>query len=480
MRSSARSRSSSAFRSAVTSLAEQPTPSSSPSPSRTGKKLVTHTRRTPGSSERSPASSRSSTGLPVSSTSWITGSQVAPVLRPELEQGAAEQLARGQAVHLLERLVHPYVAQVGVPEREADRHGAKHALDEGRRLARALLGTHGRRDVADHADRERDAAVGVIHRIRAYDRPALLPGRDDPVADDPLRGLAGERSPARAARPTAAAGAPRRGSRTGRGRPRAAQSRNSSLVSKPTKRAAASFTYTSLPVLGLHDEPLVDRAHDRGELVARGAQPLLRLRAHGRRREVARDVVAEQHLGVAPVVRLVVVEREPAEQAAAVDEGDGGERPDALVAKRALELFRAAPRAPRSLTSTGSGRPRQASRAAASRRSPGRPQTGRARPGSASPERRRRAARPPGRPRWPRAGRSIVSANSSSRLVARPIASATRYSASTSETRRRSSSRSETSRAVETMYATPPVVPAIGVPVDSTQTQSRSCRAGAP
>jgi hypothetical protein len=53
---------------------------------------------------------------------------------------------------------------------------------------------------------------------------------------------------------------------------------------------------------------------------------------------VVRDRPREEHLAIAPDVRLVVVQHELAEQAPSADERDEGERRDALLAYSALEL----------------------------------------------------------------------------------------------------------------------------------------------
>ena len=51
--------------------------------------------------------------------------------------------------------------------------------------------------VVDHADGERDRAVGAAHGVRAHDRPALLTGRLHAVADHAFGRLAAERAAAR-------------------------------------------------------------------------------------------------------------------------------------------------------------------------------------------------------------------------------------------------------------------------------------------
>ena len=89
---------------------------------------------------------------------------------------------------------------------DVDRRGEDGArlVEELRPLARLPLGG----DVVDDVDHEVDGAVAGDDRRRADERPAFLPVRQEPVADEPLLGPARRRAPAGSGARPAASGSP--------------------------------------------------------------------------------------------------------------------------------------------------------------------------------------------------------------------------------------------------------------------------------
>jgi hypothetical protein len=266
-------------------------------------------------------------------------------VRHALELAAAGDVdvaAVGDARH--DELGHPPEQLLVVEDRaqaprrfEQEREARLRRLERGPRLALALGGARLLGDVPRHVDDELDLAVGPRNGHRAPCQPPFLIRLAASDTDDGGGLAAGERP---------------RGRQVGGGdgrahgvgdleelEPRLHRDRGELFDGVEAHRPCRCVVREHEPAVGCdRRDPLLDRAQDRRELLARLPQRLLRPRPLGHRREMVRDRPGEEHLALAPGVRLVVVEHELAEQAPAADERDEREGRDPLLADGALEL----------------------------------------------------------------------------------------------------------------------------------------------
>jgi hypothetical protein len=207
-----------------------------------------------------------------------------------------------------------------------------------REHAKTLLRLLLRRDVLERADREADRAVGVCDRRRAHDRPEARAGLADAVADDLLRGDAGEREPPGQALELegSAVLVEHLEARDHVGDRRREELGRTVEADEPRCRVVR---VDDAAVPSLDADPVGDLAEDRLELGARLQELGLAAAALGRGGDVAPDRLREPELALGEVPRLVAVEHELADEPRPVQERDERERADAfaehVLAKRA-------------------------------------------------------------------------------------------------------------------------------------------------
>ena len=129
-------------------------------------------------------------------------------------------------------------------------------------------------EVVDRVDGELHRAVRGEDRLGAHDRPPLLAGRAQAVAERPLRRPARAARAAREARRRRAAAVARRGSRSGRGRPRSARrgTPRPREADEP-RRCVVRVDDRAGRVLG--GDPVGDGVQDREQLCGRAADIVL-------------------------------------------------------------------------------------------------------------------------------------------------------------------------------------------------------------